>query len=84
MTQYINLTDVNVDGCGTDVATIIKIEGSVLSRGTIDGIKEVIDNYKSENEGCWDTNGCITAAFEQLEKAGFEPEVIDFAAQIEF
>lgn len=54
MKQIINFIDVDVDGCGTNVETMIQIEGDqALTNGTIKRIKDVIERYKKENYGEW-------------------------------
>lgn len=68
----IKFIDEDVDGCGTDVVNFARAYGGDVSVGTIDRIKEAIENYKRENEGEWDTDGCLEAATEQLEAEGFE------------
>ena len=88
--QYIKLTDVNVNGGGEDVVVIVKIqcilplEGVAIKKESILRVEEAIESYKAENPGEWDTEGCVNAAFAQLEKEGFKAEVVDFAAEIEF
>lgn len=67
----IKFIDEDVDGCGTDVVNFARAYGGDVSVGTIDRIKEAIENYKRENEGEWDTDGCLEAATEQLEAEGF-------------
>lgn len=32
---YIKLEDVNVDGCGTDVSTIIEVDSDIITNDTI-------------------------------------------------
>ena len=44
----IRLVDKNVDGCGTDVDTVIDVVGSVVTKSTLDGIRNAVDKYKSE------------------------------------
>ena len=52
MKQIINFIDADVDGCGTDVETMIQIEGDqALTNGAIKRIKDAIERYKKENYG---------------------------------
>lgn len=52
MKQIIKLIDVDVDGCGTNVETMIQVEGKQeLTNGIIERIKDAIDKYKKENDG---------------------------------
>lgn len=82
--QFIKFVDENVDGCGTDVTAIAKVYGNDITVGTIDRIKDVICNYKSENEGEWDTNGCLEAAQDQFEAEGYEVSWINEEMEICF
>ena len=51
MVQVIKFTDVNVDGCGTDIVTYIRVEGNKeLTIRIIDNVYNEIEKYKSENE----------------------------------
>lgn len=50
----------------------VPVYGNDITVGTIDRIKDAICNYKNENEGEWDTDGCLAAAQEQLEMEGYE------------
>ncbi|MFR9072304.1 MAG: hypothetical protein ACLVJU_03730 [Blautia sp.] len=70
--HFIKFIDEDVDGCGTDVTIIARVYGNDITVGTIDRIKDAICNYKNENEGEWDTDGCLAAAQEQLEMEGYE------------
>ena len=50
MTQIINFIDTDVDGCGTDVETMIQIKGEqALTNGAVKRIKDAIERYKKEN-----------------------------------
>lgn len=70
--HFIKFIDEDVDGCGTDVTVIARVYGNDITVGTIDRIKDAICNYKNENEGEWDTDGCLAAAQEQLEMERYE------------
>ena len=51
MKQIVKLIDVDVDGCGTNVETMIEIEGKQeLTNGIIQRTKDAIEKYKKENE----------------------------------
>ena len=80
----IKFTDVNIDGCGTDVVTLARVYGKDISVETIDKIYEAINRYKDENEDEWDTEGCLEAAQKQLESEGYEVHFINPTVEIEF
>ncbi len=82
--QIIKFTDVNVDGCGTDVSCLAKIYGNNITVGTVERIKDAINSYKNENEGEWDTEGCLDAAQEQLKAEGYEVQWINPSIEICF
>ena len=85
MKRIIKLGDVNVDGCGTSVETLIQIEGMrSLTDSVIQGIKDAIDEYKSENSGEWDTDSVIDIVCKHLEKEGYTSDYISPDAVIEF
>lgn len=72
MTQIIKFTDVNVDGCGTDIEVYVQVEGKAeLTNGIIKRTKEVIEKYKAENQYEYDTNSIIDVACEHLETEGY-------------
>ena len=57
MKQIVKLIDVDVDGCGTNVETMIEIEGKQeLTNGIIQRTKDAIEKYKKENDGEYDTD----------------------------
>lgn len=82
--QIIKFTDVNVDGCGTDAGCLAKVYGNDITVETVDRIKDAINNYKNENEGEWDTDGCLDAAQEQLKVEGYEVHWINPSHEICF
>lgn len=82
--QYIGFVDEDVDGCGTDVKAIAKVYGNEITVGTVDRIKDAIRNYKNENKGEWDTDGCLDAATEQLKAEGYEVYWVNETAEICF
>jgi hypothetical protein len=72
MTQIIKFTDVNVDGCGTDIEVYVQVEGKAeLTNGIIKRTKEVIEEYKKENEYEYDTASIIDVACKHLETEGY-------------
>jgi hypothetical protein len=68
---YILMVDENVDGCGTNVETILEVGSKNITSGTMDRVKSAIDTYKENYEDEWDTDGCLNAAAEQFEKEGY-------------
>lgn len=85
MKQIINFIDVDVDGCGTNVETMIQIEGDqALTNGTIKRIKDVIEKYKKENYGEYSTDDVIEVACEQLDREGYIYECLPADIAIEF
>ena len=85
MIQIIKLTDVNVDGCGTNVEEMIQVEGKQeLTNGIIQRTKEAIEEYKRENDGEYDTDSIISVACEYLESEGYMCDYISEDATIEF
>ena len=83
--QIIKFTDVNVDGCGTDVTVYIQVEGKTeLTNGIIDRIKKVIEEYKDENPYEWDTDTVIDVACKHLETEGYTCSSIIPNYDIEF
>lgn len=82
--QIIKFIDEDVDGCGTDITVLAKIYGNDITVETIDNVKDAICNYKNENEGEWDTDGCLNVAQEQLEAEGYEVHWINPSVEICF
>lgn len=62
----------------------IQVYGSEITIGTVNRIKDAICNYKNENEGEWDTDGCLDAATEQLKVEGYEVFWVNETAEICF
>lgn len=84
MVQVIKFTDVNVDGCGTDIVTYIQVEGNKeLTIKIINNVYNEIERYKSENEE-WDTDSILDAVCEYLEAQGYKCESIIPNFEIEF
>lgn len=47
MTQIINFIDTDVNGCGTDVETMIQIDGEqALTKEAVKRVKDAIERYK--------------------------------------
>lgn len=82
--QIVKLIDKNADGCGTDAIVLARIYGNDITVEIVDGIKEAINDYKNENEGEWDTNGCLEAVQEYLESEGYQVHFINPALEISF
>ncbi|SCH16433.1 Uncharacterised protein [uncultured Clostridium sp.] len=85
MKQIIKLIDVDVDGCGTNVETMIQVEGKQeLTNGIIERIKDAIEKYKKENDGEYDTDSIVGVVCEHLESEGYMYDYISEDVAIEF
>ena len=85
MKQIINFIDIDIDGCGTNVETMIQIEGDqALTNEAIKRIKDVIERYKKENYGEYCTDDVVEAACEQLDREGYIYEWLPADVTIEF
>lgn len=85
MKQIIKFMDKNVDGCGTDVETMIQIEGDqALTNEAVKRIKDTIEKYKKENYGEYSTDDVVEAACEQLGREGYICECLSEDVTIEF
>ena len=82
--QYIKFIDHDMDGCGTNLTIMAKVTGELITNGTVERVKNAIGDYQTENEGEWDTDGCLDAAKEQLEAEGYKVEFIAESACITF
>lgn len=82
--QIIKFIIKDADGCGTNVITLARIYGNDITVETIDRVQDAICNYKNENEGEWDTDGCFDVAQEQLEAEGYEVHLISPSVEICF
>lgn len=71
ITTTIKLIDENVDGCGTDVDTIIDAIGPMITLSIINGLKDAVDVYKAQNPGEWDSDGCFDTACDFLKQNGY-------------
>lgn len=79
MKQIVKLIDVDVDGCGTNVETMIQVEGKQeLTNGIIERIKDAIEKYKKENDGEYDTDSIVGVVCEYLESEGYIDVAIEF------
>lgn len=85
MKQIIKFIDVNIDGCGTNVESMVQVEGKQeLTNGVIQRTKDTIEKYKKENYGEYDTDSIIDVACEHLETEGYMCDYISEDATIEF
>ena len=85
MKQIIKFIDVDVDGCGTNIESMIGVEGKQeLTNGIIQRTKDAIEKYKEENYGEYDTDSIISVACEYLESEGYMCDYISEDATIEF
>lgn len=72
MKQIIKFIDANIDGCGTNVESMVQIEGKhELTNGVIQRTKDAIEKYKKDNNGEYDTDSIIDVACEHLESEGY-------------
>ena len=72
----IKLTDVNVDGCGTDIETIVTATGPTITDEIKLGINETIKNRKNDLAGEWTTDDCIEAVDDYLKQHGYDVKYI--------
>lgn len=85
MKQIIKLIDVDVDGCSTNVETMIQVEGKQeLTNGIIQRTKDAIEKYKKENDGEYDTESIVGVVCEHLESEGYMCDYISEDVAIEF
>lgn len=82
--QIIKFTDVDVDGCGTDVTALVKVYGNDITNKTIGVVEQAICDYKRENAGEWSTNDCLEVAQKQLEAEGYKVYWINPTVEICF
>jgi len=72
MQQIIKFADVDVDGCGTNVEVYIQVEGKhELTNGIIEKLNEIVENYKMEHFGEWDTDSVVDASCDYLKSEGY-------------
>ena len=85
MKQIIKFIDTDVDGCGTNIETMIQIKGKhEITNEVIRRTEDVIEKYKKENKGEWDTDSIIMIACEHLKTEGYTCYYIVENAIIEF
>lgn len=85
MKQIIKFIDTNIDGCGTNVESMVQIEGKhELTNGVIQRTKDAIEEYKKDNNGEYDTDSIIDVACEHLESEGYMCDHISEDTTIEF
>lgn len=83
--QYIKFTDLYVDGClGDVISDIIEVTGPELTDGVIKRTSDVIEAFKKETDGDWDTDGVLEVACEHLEKEGYTCKELAESAEITF
>ena len=67
MKQIVKLIDVDVDGCGTNVETMIQVEGKQeLTNGIIQRTKDVIEKYKKGYANIWKTKDICVIIFQKM------------------
>ena len=77
MKQIIKFIDVNIDDCGTNVESMVQVEGKQeLTNGVIQRTKDAIEKYKKDS--------IIDVACEHLETEGYMCDYISEDATIEF
>ena len=85
MKQIIKFIDIDVDGCGTNVESMIEVEGKQeLTNRIIQRTKDAIENYKKENYVEYDTDSIIDVACEHLESEGYMCDYISEDVTIVF
>lgn len=85
MKQIVKLIDVDVDGCGTNVETMIQVEGKQeLTNGIIQRTKDAIEKYKKECDGEYDTDSVVDTVCEYLKNEGYMCDHISEDVTIEF
>ena len=84
MIQIIKFTDINLDGCGTDISVYVQLEGKTeLTNGIIERTKKAIEKYKEEDLE-WCTDDIINVAYNHLETEGYICHSIIPNYEIEF
>ena len=85
MKQIIKFIDANIDGCGTNVESMVQVEGKQeLTNGVIQRTKDAIEKYKKKNYGEYDTDSIIDVVCKHLETEGYMCDYISEDATIEF
>lgn len=85
MKQIIKLIDVDVDGYGTNVETMIQIEGKqALTNGIIQRTKDAVEKYKKANDGKYDTDSIVDVVCKHLESEGYMCDYVSGDTTIEF
>ena len=85
MKQIIKFIDTDVDGCGLNIEILIQIKGKhKITNEVIRRTEDIIEKYKKENKGEWDTDSIINIACEHLETEGYICYYIVEDATIEF
>ena len=81
---YLELRDVDVDGCGTDVTAILEVDEDHITRGMVSRITNAINDYKRKNNGEYDSNTCFEVAYEVMKADGYKVRYIIPEATVEF
>ena len=85
MKQIIKFTDANVDGNGSNIDTLVQVEGRFpLTHGIVQRVEKAIEQYKNDNDNEWTTNDIVDAACKQLELEGYMCDSIIEDVSIEF
>ena len=86
MTQIIQFTEKDVDGCGTDVDALIALEtGLCLTHGHVMRLKSAIRDINQEWEPeMWDTNDVINEAMRRVFGKDAEYQFITPDIAVEF
>lgn len=72
----LELRDVDVDGCGTDVNSYIGVN-DFLTEGEKERIKKAVNVFKKETDD-WSSADLFEVVIEQLHKDGYEVTYLDF------
>lgn len=72
--MYYKLIDMNIDGCGTDVTTIIKTDKELLHDDVCD-MRQALNIFKNETED-WDSDDLFDFAEKYLSDKGYNIKFI--------
>lgn len=81
-TSIIRLIDENVDGCGTNIKTDMKITGQPVNKYLKEEIKHVITVRKRELGGEYTTDDILEAVENYLKSANYTVEYIRITPDI--
>lgn len=82
--QFISFIDTDVEANENSVEIFAKVCGAEITNGTIQRVNNAISDYKREENVDYDSDGCLEAAKEQLEKEGYKVEFITPSLKIYF